>query len=50
MTLSPAMCRLIDALADAAVEDYLREVAEPVSAETDARAERVPLPPMGEAA
>lgn len=50
MTLSPAMCRLLDALAEIEVEDYLREMAEQEAAEAAQRAERVPLPPMGEAA
>ena len=49
-TLSLPMLRLIDALAEKAVADYLRPEAAPDMAEGDQRTNPVPLPAMDKAA
>lgn len=48
--LSPAMLRLIDALAELAAEDYLREQANAGDDPSHSRAEHVPLPDVNQAA
>lgn len=48
--MSDPFSRLIDALAAAAVEDYLTEQAPPPHASSEPQAKPVPLSDMGEAA
>jgi hypothetical protein len=49
-TISLPMLRLIDALAEKAVADYLRPEAPPAKAEGSERTNPVPLPAMDKAA